>query len=366
VRTDEQRAEIRRGCDRFLQLYGGMSIADELASLAEVAADREPDRYGGGELIEELEHRLAELFGTEAAAFLPSGTMAQQIALRVWADETGINTVALHGLAHLQMHELDAAWELHHLRPRFLTHEPRHATVDELAEIAEPLGSVTVELPLRDADLQLPTWDELSTFGAAARERAARVHFDGARLWESTDYLGHSLAEVAALADSVYVSFYKILGAMSGSALVGSAAFIAQVRRWRTRHGGTLFAQFPAVLGALRGLDTYLPRTPDYVAHARKLAAGLGELPSVRVNPDPPHSSGFVVYADVPTDRLDEATMLYAQERHTWTLSWQAAQVPGWSRAELHVGEATMTWTPEEVTALLAELIATAAPKSGG
>lgn len=360
MHTDEQRAEIRRGCDRFLQLYGRMSIADELASLAEVAGDREPDRYGGGELIEELEHRLAGLFGTEAAAFLPSGTMAQQIALRVWADETGVDTVALHGLAHLQMHELDAAWEIHHLRPRFLTHDPRHATVDDLAEIAEPLGSVTVELPLRDADLALPTWDGLSTFTAAAHERGARVHIDGARLWESTDHLGHSLAEVTALADSVYVSFYKILGAMSGSALVGSAAFIAQVRRWRTRHGGTLFAQFPAVLGALRGLDTYLPRTPDYVVHARKLAAGLAELPSVRVNPDPPHTSGFVVYVDVPTEKLDEATLLYAQEQHTWTFLWQSTQVPGWSRAEMHVGEVTMAWTPEDLTALLADLIAQA------
>ncbi len=336
-------------------------MSDDLTALAALAGDRQRDTYGGGELIDELEGRLVELFGTEAAVFLPSGTMAQQIALRIWAEDGKNDTVALHGLSHLEIHELGAVWEMHRLRPRFLTREPRQPTVDDLAAVTEPLGSVTLELPLRDADFLLPTWDELAAFAAAAKERGTRLHIDGARIWESVAYLGHPLAEVAALADSTYVSFYKILRGISGSALVGPADFVAQARRWQRRHGGTLVTQYPALLGALRGLEVHLPRVPAYVEHARALAARLAEVPGVRVNPSPPHTNGFVVYVDRAADDLDEATVSYAEERKTSTFSWSAAAVPGWSRAELHVGEATMAWKPDDVAGVLTEIIDRAA-----
>lgn len=355
--SEQRRTAARQGCERFLQLHGHQSMAGDLTALAALADGRQRDSYGGGELIDELEGRLVELFGTEAAVFLPSGTMAQQIALRSWADDTKNDTVALHGLSHLEIHELGAVWDMHRLRPRFLTRDPRQPTVADLAAIAEPLGSATLELPLRDADFLLPTWDELSAFSAAARERGTRLHLDGARIWESVDHLGHSLTDIAALADSTYVSFYKILRGIWGSALVGPADFVGQARRWQRRHGGTLVTQYPALLGALRGLDVYLPRVPAYVEHARALATGLAEIPGVRVNPAPPHSNGFVVYVDCDAEKLDEATVSYAEEKKTGTFWWSPAAVPGWSRGELHVGEATLGWKPDEVAETLGDLI---------
>ncbi|MEW2440716.1 beta-eliminating lyase-related protein [Micromonospora marina] len=77
------------------------------------------------------------------------------------------------------------------------------------------------------------------------------MHFDGARLWESTVHLGYSPAEIAALADSTYVSFYKSLGGHSGAALAGDAELVRYARAWRHRYGGTLFQQWPAALAAL-------------------------------------------------------------------------------------------------------------------
>jgi threonine aldolase len=355
--TEQRRTAARRGSERILQGHGPQSMSADLTALAALADGRDRDSYGAGELVDELEGRLVELFGTEAAVFLPSGTMAQQIALRIWADETKNDTVALHGLSHLEIHELGAVWDMHHLRPRFLTRDPRQPTVDDLAAIAEPLGSVTLELPLRDADFLLPSWDELAAFSAAARERGTRLHLDGARIWESVDHLGHSLRDIAALADSTYVSFYKVLRAISGSALVGSTAFVNQARRWQRRHGGTLVTQYPALLGALHGLDVYLPGVPAYVEHARTLAKRLAELPGVRVNPASPHSNGFVVYVDCDSEKLDEATISYAEERKTSTFWWSPAAVPGWSRGEVHVGEATLGWKPDEVAETLADLI---------
>lgn len=334
-----------------------------LTELAAYAGDREPDRYAEGELIESLEQRVAGLLGTEAAAFMPSGTMAQQAALRVWADETGVETVALHPLTHLEQNELRAVWELHHLRPLFLTDEPRPPLADDLADLAEPVGTVVAELPLRLASHTLPSWDELTAFCAAARERDASVHIDGARLWESAPHLGHSLPEIAGLADSVYVSFYKSLGAISGAALGGRQSFVDAARRWRHRHGGTLVTQFPALLSAHRALDEVLPRVPAYVEHARELATALGRLNHVRIFPDPPHTNAFRVYFEADHAALTEAALAHAEEYQVWTWSkFWPAEVPGWSLAELNVGEATMGWRADEVAALVVELLDRAKP----
>ena len=263
-------------------MYGKRhSIRERLARLAEQAEesydlDGPPDMYGNG-VVAEVERRVAELLGTPDAAFFPTGTMAQQVALRAWAGRTGNSTVALHPLAHPEMHERGAFRAVSGLRPVHPTTERRLPTAEEVREFEEPFGALMLELPLRDAGFVLPSWDELTETVAAARERDAVVHFDGARLWECTPHFGRSLPEIAALADSVYVSFYKSLGGISGAALAASDDVVAEAKAWRHRYGGMLFQQFPAALAALSGLRTELPRLPSYVAHARTVARALRE-----------------------------------------------------------------------------------------
>lgn len=356
--ADEARInQVRNACERFLFLPGKRSdMARELAELATYAQGRQPDWYGRGGLIDELEERVAALLGMEAAVFLPSGVMAQQVALRVWAEETGRDTVALHGLCHIEMRESGATWELHRLRPRYLTRDKRLPTVDDLARIPGPLGSLTLELPLREVDHKLPTWADLVALCAAARERGARVHFDGARLWESTVHFGHSLAEIAANADSVYVSFYKLLGGLSGSAVAGPAGFAESVRQWRHRHGGTVVTQYPPLLAALRSLEATLPRVPEFVAYAAELAEAIAAVPGLRVSPRPPHTNAFAVYFDRDEESMTEAGLRYAEEYRVWPGRWSPAGVPGWSVAECSVGPMTVAWKPVEIAAILAEV----------
>src|SRR5439155_19304239 len=268
---DERAARRRRAkaaCDRILSGVREPRIGDRLAALAAVGHD-EPDVYGMGGPVAALEARVGGLLDTPAAVFFPPGTMAQQVALRCWADRSGNPTVAMHPLAHPEVHERHAYAVLSGLRAVWPTREPRQPTAEEVRTHEEPFGTLMLELPLREAGFLLPSWDELSAVVAAARERGARVHFDGARIWESTPYLGRGLAEIAGLADSVYVSFYKTLGGISGAALAGPADLVAQARAWRHRYGGQLFQQWPAALAALAGLDTVLPRLPEYVRHAR-------------------------------------------------------------------------------------------------
>lgn len=345
-------------------------LGEQLASLTAGAAtvtdlDRPADIYGNG-VVAELERRIAGLLGTEEAAFFPTGTMAQQVALRCWAGRTGNPTVALHPLAHPEVHERGALSAVTGLRTVHPTNEPRLPTADEIRDFAEPFGTLMLELPLRDAGFVLPTWEELEAVVAAARERDAVVHFDGARLWECADRFGRELPEIAGLADSVYVSFYKTLGGISGAALAGSASLIEEARTWRHRYGGQLFQQFPAALAALIGLDRELPKLPSYVAQAKVVAAALAEgfteagTGWFRVHPDPPHTHQFQVWLPYPADVLEEASLRQAEETGVALFRlWHpaAAGPPGVSFTEVTVSEAGLEWTAADVRAAAAEFL---------
>ena len=356
-----RRTAARRGATRWLMGHGDLAPSAWLAELAAAATEDDLDRYGDGGEVAALEREVAELLGKDAAVLMPSGIMAQQAALRSWADRASTDAVAVHGLSHLVVHELDALPELHGLRLQRLTSDPRQPTVADLEALAGPLAAVTLELPLRDAGYLLPTWDELAAFSAACRARGVPLHLDGARLWESTDHLGHSLDEICALADSVYVSFYKGLGGMAGAVLAGPSDLVAEARRWQRRHGGTLFVLLPYAVGARDGLRRRLPLMPEYAARARDLAAGLSALDGVRVNPDPPHTNAFQLYVDVPHEALAEAGLRIAEETQVaLVLGWDAADVPGWGWTEITVGDATLAWSLDEQLAALESQIALA------
>ena len=348
---DERAARRRRAkaaCDRILSGVREPRIGDRLAALAATGHD-EPDVYGMGGPVAALEERVAGLLDTPAAVFFPTGTMAQQVALRCWADRSGNPTVAMHPLAHPEVHERHAYAVLSGLRAVWPTREPRQPTAEEVRTHEEPFGTLLLELPLREAGYLLPSWEELSALVAAARDRGARVHFDGARLWESTPYLGRGLAEIAGLADSVYVSFYKTLGGISGAALAGPADLVAQARAWRHRYGGQLFQQWPAALAALAGLDTVLPRLPEYVRHARTVAAVLAQVPGARVHPDPPHTHQFQWWLPHPAEDLDEAALALADAEGTWLCAGWTEAAPGYAMAEVTVAEPALSWTAAEV-----------------
>ncbi|MFF2326803.1 MULTISPECIES: threonine aldolase family protein [unclassified Streptomyces] len=347
-----------------------LSLGDRLAALAEGAGSvtdlgAPADAYGGG-VVAELEGRIADLLGMEAAAFFPTGTMAQQVALRCWAGRTGNATVALHPLAHPEVHERGALEAVSGLRTVHPTSRPRLPTAQEIRDFAEPFGTMMLELPLRDAGFVLPTWEELEAVVAAARERDAVVHLDGARLWECAPHFGRELPEIAALADSVYVSFYKTLGGISGAALAGSESLIEEARTWRHRYGGQLFQQFPAALAALIGLERELPRLPAYVAQAKVVAGALAEGFSAagtdwfRVHPEPPHTHQFQVWLPYGADVLAEASVRQAEETgvalfRTWRPS--DAGPPGVSLTEVTVGREGLEWTAADVRAAVADFV---------
>lgn len=346
---------LRRACTRELSWHGQRSPAE---MLAELPAGIVADLYGDGGVVEQLETTVAALLGMPAAVFLPSGTMAQQIALRIHSDRRGHTTVAFHHACHVDQHEDRAYERLHGLTGRPVGELDRLLTVDDLHEVAEPLAALVLELPQRDLGGQLPTWDDLEAQTTWARERGVSVHLDGARLWQCPPAYERPLAEIAALFDTVYVSFYKDLGAFAGCCLAGSEDFIAQAREWRQRHGGTLFALWPYAASAIAALDTRLPRMGAYRAHALRIASALTGLDGVRVVADPPHTSMFHLYLHTTESELRSRVHEIAREQQIWT--WRhsfASGHPEWRVVELVVGDATMTFDPDALGALLRRLL---------
>ncbi|WP_435846876.1 threonine aldolase family protein [Streptomyces griseofuscus] len=359
----------RRGARRLNHAAAGDSLRERLADLAEAGAgiydlDEPADIYGNG-IVADLEERVAALLGTEDASFFPSGTMAQQVALRCWAGRTGNPAVALHPLAHPEVHERNALSQVSGLRPVHVGSGISQPTAAEIRGLAEPFGALMLELPLRDAGFVLPTWEELTELVEAAREREAVVHLDGARLWECTEHFGRPLAEIAGLADSVYVSFYKSLDGLGGAALAGPRTLIEEARTWRHRYGGQIFQQFPTALSALIGLERALPRLPEYVRHARVVAGALREgfaeagLPWARVHPEVPHTHEFQVWLPYAPEVVAEAALRQAEETSVALFPghWSGAAGPGMACTEVSVRAAGLEWTAEEVRAAVQDFV---------
>ncbi|CAM5694122.1 Threonine aldolase OS=Streptomyces alboniger OX=132473 GN=CP975_19760 PE=3 SV=1 [Streptomyces alboniger] len=364
-----RRVAAARGAARTLnRSHTHVPLTERLSALAAAApglvGPEEPvDIYGDG-VVAVLEDEVARLLGKEAAAFFPTGTMAQQVALRCWAGRTGNATVALHPLAHPEVHEGGAFGAVSGLRTVHPTTERRLPTADEVRDAPEPFGTLMLELPLRDAGFVLPTWEELEAVVEAARERDAVVHFDGARLWECPTHFGRLLAEIAGLADTVYVSFYKSLEGLSGAALAGPRTLVEEARVWRHRYGGQLFQQFPAAVSALDGLRRVLPRLPGYVAHARVVADALREgftaagVPWSRVHPERPHTHQFQVWLPYESGALSEASLGQAEETGTQLFGrWFPDGPPGLSVTEVTVTEEGLAWTADDVREAVAEFV---------
>ncbi len=351
---------IIKNCTRFLTHHhrhrqSPQQVFHELAEMTDPQLSE--DHYGEGELINGFEARIATLLGKEAAVFMPSGTMCQQIALRIWAERRGHFNVAFHPTSHLEIHEKHAYQRLHGLSG-ILVGSPNHLlTLDDLKAVAEPLGALLIELPQREIGGQLPTWDELTSIVSWARERGVPTHLDGARLWESQPFYEREYAEIAALFDTVYVSFYKSLGGIAGAILAGPIDVIAEARVWQRRHGGNVIHLYPYVLSAQKGLDQHLGRMKEYYTKAREIAAVLAPFPQIEIVPNPPQTNMMHLFLRGERDKLQRAALEIAQEKGIWPFYKLAPTfLPAYQKFEFVVGDATLDLTNDEIVDLFQTL----------
>jgi threonine aldolase len=245
----------------------------------------------------ELQRRMAELLGHEAALFLPTATMANQAALRV-LSRPGCKVVA-EERTHVLIYEWGGPAIHSGLVMQGLVADAGRPTPEQIAAVDElgPGSVLVLENTHRSSGGRIWPLDEFRATVDAARSRGAAVHLDGARLFNASVAAGIEPAAWGALADTVTICFSKGLGCPFGAVLAGSAETIEQAWEGKFLFGGALRQSGIAAAAMLYALDQNVDRLADDHARARRLADGIGiDSGTVETN--------FVPIADEPGVRV--------------------------------------------------------------
>jgi threonine aldolase len=264
--------------------------------------------------VNELQDRVAALLGHEAALFLPSGTMCNQIAIRLHVGPHG-DEILLERSAHPIVAEAGGAAAHAGAMINALDGDGGIFDADQLATAMRPAGNryvprsrlVCVEQTTNLGGGRVWPLDTMRAVIATARGRGLRTHLDGARLLNAVVASGVAAADYAAGFDTAWIDFTKGLGAPVGACLAGSRELIDEAWRLKQMMGGALRQAGIVAAAGLYALDHHVERLADDHANARLLAEGLAELPGIRI--DPAVETNIVIIA------VDDAPALAARLR---------------------------------------------------
>lgn len=285
------------------------TVTKPTAAMRRAMAEAEvgDDVLEGDPTTRRLEAMVAERLGKEAALFFPSGTMANQAA--IWVHTTPGTEILVDADAHIYHWEMAGVAALCGVQCRPVRGATSVFTAQDLAAGIRPPSVhapepslVCIENTHNGAGGVVTPLAECQAITAVARGARLPVHLDGARLWNAAAATGSSLAEFAACADTVMVSFSKGLGAPVGAALVGPAQLMERAHRARKRFGGGMRQSGILTAAALHGLETHLARLPEDHAAARLLAGMVDGIGGARVVP--PDTN--IVMIDLPAPRAGE------------------------------------------------------------
>lgn len=281
--------------DTAVHLSGdGLSLSPAAwaARLAELTRERlpEPDSYLLGGEVAAFEARCAALLGKERALFMPSGTLANHLALRALAGER--RRVIVQDASHVFNDTGDAGQTLSALT--LVPVAPGRATVTRAdveavldrsrgGRVPAAVGALSIESPVRRLLGQVPGWDDTLEACAFARQQGLGVHLDGARLFVAAAYGDRSPAALAAPFDTVYVSLWKCFNTGSGALLAGPRAVLDPLVPVRRMFGGALATAWAEAMVGGAFLDGYVDQMRGAVAASEAVYTSLEGEPAVRV-----------------------------------------------------------------------------------
>ncbi|MFG0260274.1 MAG: threonine aldolase family protein [Phycisphaerales bacterium JB041] len=254
------------------------------------AAEVGDDMFGDDPTVTRLEARVCEITGMEAAVFVPSGTMANQIAIRS-QTEPG-DEVICHPDSHIVHYETGGPAALSGVTTRFAAGPRGTFTADTVRSLVRPDDQhfgvsrlVSVENTHNRGGGRVWPIEQLHAVLHTAHDLGLRAHVDGARLWNASVASGRSIREILGPADSVSVCFSKGLGAPIGSAFASDAPTVKRARRFRKMFGGAMRQAGVLAAAALYAVEHHLDRLAEDHANARLLAERLAEISGVTSSP---------------------------------------------------------------------------------
>jgi threonine aldolase len=261
-----------------------------LSQLAEAGACQ-PDSYSLGGVVEKLEARFAELLGKEQAVFLPTGTLANHLAVRLLASGAR-RRVLVQADSHLYADEGDCAQTLSNLNLVPMAAGRAAFTLDEVKKeverggsgrVAAPVGAISIESPVRRHFGEVMPIDSMRAVCRYARGEGIGLHLDGARLFLLPEFTGVTVRQYTELFDTVYVSLYKYFNASAGAILAGPKKLMDGLHHTRRMFGAGLPHAWPMAAVALHYAEGFGSQYARAVAHAGELFSGLAKEPGIRV-----------------------------------------------------------------------------------
>jgi threonine aldolase len=286
--TDAAAAPADPAADRTIRLSGdgiGHTPRQYAALLTRLLDEKNmtPDSYSLGGIVEELETACARVLGKERAIFMPTGTLANHMAVRAIAG--GPSRVLVQEQSHFYLDEGDCAQTLSNLtlmplapgRATFTADEVQHV-VDQTkgGRVVSRLSAIAIETPVRRKQGEHFDRAELTKIVALAKREGIRLHLDGARIFLQAAYTGENVADYAKPFDTVYVSLYKYFNAASGAILAGPRDVIDGMYHGRRMFGGGLNTVWPFALVALHYLDGFGERYARAVKISEDVIGSLG------------------------------------------------------------------------------------------
>ena len=292
---------------------------------AMAAAEVGDDVYGEDPSVRALEERVAALLGKEAALFVPSGTMGNQIGLLVHT-RPGDEVIIGEG-SHCAFYESGAASAWAGVQFA-IAGRGGLFTADEMLDVIKPTADhfpqtrvVVVENTHNRAGGRIFSQARVSEIAAAARARGLGLHLDGARIWNASVATGVDVASLAAPFDTCSVCFSKGLGAPVGSAFVGSRDHVTRAHRFRKMLGGGMRQAGILAAGALHALEHHRARLSDDHATARVFADTLRGTQGLQLQPVETNIISITVTtgtaAEVVTRAASRGVLMNATGKHT-------------------------------------------------
>lgn len=275
-----------------------------LARLAAAPGAVETDEYSRGGAVAALEAWFARALGKETAVFVPSGTLANHLAVRALAGTRGRALVQAD--SHFYNDSGDCAQQLSRLNLVPLAHGRATIAADEVraeleraagGRVATQVGAISIESPVRRLHGATADLDEIARVATLARSAQLGLHLDGARLFVWAAYSGRTPAQLAAAFDTVYVSLWKCFNSGGGAILAGSKALLDELYQARRMFGGALWNAWPYAAVARHYAEGYLERLTDAVKVSEALIAALGADDRFRIERVPAGTSLFRIRA---------------------------------------------------------------------
>ncbi|MAM70428.1 MAG: hypothetical protein CMP91_04700 [Gammaproteobacteria bacterium] len=253
-------------------------------------ADIEEDNYLLGGEVEKFEQYCANLLGKEMAVFLPSGTLANQLALRQLAGSR--RRVIVPGLSHVYNDTGDASQNLSSLNLIPLAGDRADFTLEEVQAILDrtasgrvtaEVGAILVENPVRRLSGEMVDWNETRRITEFARENDIGTHLDGARLFIASAYTGISPAEYAEPFDTVYFSLWKYFNSNIGAILAGPRSRLENMYHTRRMFGGNLFMGWPSALVARFYMEGFTERFQNAINVSETFYRAIESVPGLEI-----------------------------------------------------------------------------------